>query len=88
MSALSRAWERKRKAVLARDGRRCTSCGRAALEVHHLVPGESLRRDMRRGKFASTDALTSLCRNCHYHKHHVPDPERQRWREFVKRMSP
>ena len=74
--------------MLARDKRRCTSCGRAApLEVHHLVPGESLRRDMRRGKFASTDELTCLCRNCHYLEHHVVDPERQRWREFVKALS-
>ena len=89
MSALKRAWERRRKAVLVRDGRRCTACGRAApLEIHHAVQGESLRRDMKRGSFASTDALTSLCRNCHYRSHHVPDPERQRWREFVKRMSP
>ena len=88
MSALSRAWERRRKAVLARDKRRCTACGRAApLEIHHLVPGESLRRDMKRRSFASTDDLTALCHNCHYHKHHVPDPERQRWREFVRGLA-
>ena len=50
MSALKRAWERRRKAVLARDGRRCTACGRASrqLEIHHTVPGQSLRRDMKR----------------------------------------
>lgn len=58
-----------RKAVLDRDGKKCTECGdKGSLHAHHIqhysvVP--ELRFDVSNG--------TTLCRNCHSEKH----PERR-----------
>ena len=81
--SIKRAWERRRRDVIARDGRRCTQCGKAAaLEVHHLVG--SLRQDLRRGQLSPVEDLTSLCRGCHAALHHPPDPERVKWIRYIQ----
>ena len=75
-----------RLAVLRRDNWRCSDpeCGRIAREVHHLVDGESLRRDLRRKKLTDASALTSLCRSCHIRAHARPRTDGEaRWAALV-----
>ena len=84
------AWARRRREVLTRDRRRCTSCGLAApLEVHHQRG--SLRRDLKRGELTAADQLTSLCRGCHRLAHggavSDSDPEVARWRARLEALS-
>ena len=73
-----------RRAVLNRDGYRCTSCGKAgALEVDHIRP-------MYKGGAAlSPDNLQALCRACHIEKTRTENtaPYRLEWREYVKGFS-
>ncbi len=61
--ALSPEWARLRKAVLKRDGYKCTHCGAAFnLQVHHIrypvVWGEEREED-----------LTTVCDICHRQIH-------------------
>ena len=77
-----RRWARVRRAVFRRDRYRCRKCGKAGrLECDHLVP---LRAGGDPWDMAN---LESLCRTCHIAKtaaeNRRPDPERDRWREFV-----
>lgn len=84
--SIKTAWARRRKAVLERDGRRCTQCGKAgALEVHHLRG--SLRSDLKRGQLEPIEFLTSLCRQDHLLRHHAPDLERQKWVEYIRELA-
>lgn len=89
MSSLKRAWSRRRREVIDRDGRRCTECGAAgALEVHHEVG--SLRRDFRRGEISPAEVLTTLCSNCHNDEHRrlrPQDPDRLKWRAYVRKLE-
>ena len=65
-------WRRTRRAVLDRDGWRCTACGRAGrLEVHHVRPTG------RGGEFFATENLRTLCRACHFATH-APEKRAQR----------
>ena len=83
--SIKTAWSRRRQAVIARDSRRCTQCGRAApLDVHHKVAGQSLRRDFKRGELSPVEALQSVCVDCHRQLHHPQDPERVQWAVFVR----
>ena len=88
MSALKRAWARRRQEVISRDSRRCTRCGAAGrLEVHHVVPGASLRQDFKLGKIAGVEQLVSLCFECHRAEHPRPqDPERLKWQRLVREL--
>lgn len=51
---MPRGWTATRARILARDGERCTGCGAAATEVHHMQPGVE-----------ADELLTSLCHECH-----------------------
>ena len=87
--SIKRAWARRRRIVIARDGRRCTNCHRAGrMDVHHVVPGESLRQDFKRRSLAAVDDLASLCTDCHRAEHRSPiDPERLKWQRLVRRTA-
>lgn len=58
----SRAWKRKRDAVIERDGNKCVHCGEPGdvntLTVDHIV-------SKRRGGKNDTSNLRSLCLPCH-----------------------
>lgn len=76
----SAAWRAARAAALARDGYRCTECGRAGrLEVHHVkAMGDG-------GAPLDVDNLKTLCRACHFRAEprRVQRTERNRWREAI-----
>ncbi len=56
-------WQKVRKAVLLRDGRRCRVChSRQDVEVHHL-------RFRSRGGGHLTANCAVLCQECHYAVH-------------------
>ena len=75
-----RRWQGARRAVLERDGYRCTNtdCGKAGkLEVHHvtaLYESPELAYAL--------DNLKTLCRNCHL-EHAVFGP-RLEWLHYLK----
>lgn len=81
--ARRRRWARARRAVLDRDGWRCTKCGRPGrLEVHHVTP-------LRDGGAAFDLAnLVTLCRDCHIALHREPpDPERAAWQAKLRDLA-
>jgi 5-methylcytosine-specific restriction endonuclease McrA len=56
-------WQKIRRAVLARDGRRCRVCGSAeGVEVHHI-------RFRSTGGAHTTENCACLCRICHSEIH-------------------
>jgi 5-methylcytosine-specific restriction endonuclease McrA len=70
----SKAWRRRRRAVLKRDSYACTSCGRkrgdddprlkrgtTILEVHHLTYERFGREEL--------EDLLTLCQRCHANEH-------------------
>ena len=66
----STAWERVRRAVLTRCGRRCEACGRPGrLEVHHVVPLAA------GGAPLDVDNVRALCRACHFRAEPCRQPE-------------
>ena len=72
-------WQGVRRAVLERDGYRCTNtdCGKAGkLEVHHV------KALFKGGLPYVLDNLKTLCRNCHI-EHSVFGP-RLEWRRYLK----
>ncbi|MCY4057575.1 MAG: HNH endonuclease signature motif containing protein [Gammaproteobacteria bacterium] len=75
----SRRWRRVRRAVMNRDGHRCTGCGKAGvLEVHH-------RQRLADGGAAYDQAnLATICRPCHFGAHRPPVPsDVAEWQEFL-----
>jgi 5-methylcytosine-specific restriction endonuclease McrA len=60
-------WQQLRKRVLARDGNRCTNCGRTTdLQVHHLDPGTRWRdHSTPDAELVPISQLVTLCRDCH-----------------------
>lgn len=82
-TAERRRWERLRLEILARDGYRCRSCGKAGrLEVDHIVPIS------RRGDPWDPSNLQALCRSCHLEKSRgertrPEHPELAEWRRFL-----
>ena len=71
-----RGWTAIRARAIRAAGRRCTRCGRPGrLEVHHTRP-------LAHGG-DHTQALAVLCRDCHFHEHHQPDPAREAWARFL-----
>lgn len=65
----NKLWYAKRRAILYRDGNRCTACGsKKELRVHHTFY-YSPRVDP---WMYPNDSLITLCRQCHedYHLHH------------------
>ncbi len=55
----SDTWKRLRREALERDGRRCRLCNASGgLQVHHRYYPEVLGTE-------TTDALTTLCGDCH-----------------------
>jgi 5-methylcytosine-specific restriction endonuclease McrA len=58
-------WARKRARVLARDGWRCTKCGRRGiLQIHHLSYRFFGREPL--------EDLVTLCEQCHWDEHRKP----------------
>lgn len=69
-----RRWERKRQAILRRDGYMCRECrrygrARAATIVHHVKPADEYPE-----LAWDDDNLVSLCQACHNRAH----PEKSR----------
>ena len=83
----ARRWAVVRRAVLARDGRRCRQCGKAGrMEVDHVRP---LRRG---GDPYGLDNLQALCRVCHIAKtagenRRALTPAEAAWRDFVGELA-
>ena len=82
----SRPWAVVRRAVLNRDGWRCTKCGRAGrLEVHHRTP---LKEDPDQDVY-EPEGLAALCRSCHFretakqNRKRAPGPQAAGWRDLV-----
>ena len=72
-----RGWELIRKRAIAAAQRRCARCGLPGrLEVHHVRP--LARGGDNRGR------VVVLCRGCHIHEHHQPDPARLAWAKFLQ----
>ena len=84
----SRRWQHVRRAVLDRDGWRCTSCGAPGrLEVDHVTP---LWRVPDQDPYA-LDGLQTLCRPCHFAKTAAentrpPTAQETAWRDLVATM--
>ena len=55
LARLPKDWQRRRQAVIRRDGGRCRRCGALAREVDHVVPGDD----------HTLANLQLLCRRCH-----------------------
>jgi len=58
LARLPKDWQRRRQAVIRRDGGRCRRCGAPAREVDHIVPGDD----------HTLANLQLLCRRCHLAK--------------------
>jgi hypothetical protein len=64
-------WQRKRQAILSRDGNRCRACGKSKnLHVHH----RQYHTNRRTGKYLppwqySGKYLITLCGKCHQSGH-------------------
>ena len=72
-----RGWTGIRARAIRAAGRRCSRCGRPGrLEVHHPI-------QLSHGG-DHDQALTVLCRECHLHEHHPPDPARMAWSKFIR----
>ena len=70
----------RRARAIARAGRRCQRCGRPGrLEAHHPVP-------LSKGG-APDQALTVVCRDCHFLEHRQTDPARDAWRSFCRELA-
>ena len=80
----SSTWAAARRAVLDRDGWRCSACGKAGrLEVHHVQP---LHKG---GAPLDLDGLAVLCRACHLdHHRRAVGPAVAHWRALVDAMTP
>ena len=59
----SKAWQKKRLAVLKRDRWACVKCGKRATEVHHLRYARRIGRE-------PLNWLIAICRTCHLNIHH------------------
>ena len=79
--ATGRRSDRLARAAKARDGWRCTACGRPGkLEAHHEVP-------LSDGGADSLDNLATLCRGCHLAVHRRPlGPREAAWRSLVEEL--
>ena len=85
----SRPWQRLRLKIFQRDGWRCVKCGKPGrLECDHIVPLD------KGGDPWDPANLQTLCVGCHVEKSQYEreprfkaDPERERWRELVKRIA-
>ena len=76
----SAAWRAARVAAIARDGHRCTECGRAGrLEVHHI---KAIKEG---GRPLALDNLRTLCRACHFRiePRRVRRTAREQWRRVI-----
>lgn len=72
-------WQRRRKAVLARDGGQCVFCGAPATDVDHIDPqgGHEL------------DNLRALCHHCHMSRTQAQSAQaRRRGMWQTRRPSP
>jgi hypothetical protein len=58
LARLPKDWQRRRQAVIRRDGGRCRRCGAPAREVDHVVPGDD----------HTLANLQLLCGRCHLTK--------------------
>ena len=72
-------WERLRRQVLDRDGRRCQQCGGVGkFEIHHLIP-------LSKGGTNDLGNLTTLCRSCHINAHKKGLTESEKaWQALVR----
>ena len=76
----ARAWDRVRRAALARDGYRCRSCGHPGdLEVHHIRPLAD------GGAALSLANVETLYAACHLAQH--MDGDRLEWRRWLARLG-
>jgi hypothetical protein len=59
-------WKEKRKAILFRDGKKCTVCGKkTTLEIHHTF----YYKDYPAPWCYPNDSLLTVCRECHRQWH-------------------
>jgi 5-methylcytosine-specific restriction endonuclease McrA len=59
-------WKEKRKAILFRDGKKCTVCGKkTTLEIHHTF----YYKDYPAPWCYPNDSLLTVCRDCHRQWH-------------------
>ncbi|MCY3608985.1 MAG: HNH endonuclease [Acidimicrobiaceae bacterium] len=83
-----RRWAATRRAVFARDGHRCRSCGRAGrLECDHVEP---LWRTPDQDPY-SIEGCQTLCRGCHVAKsaaerRREPTAGERAWRDLVAEL--
>ena len=81
-------WLSVRRAVLERDGWRCTECARPGkLEVDHIVP---MQREPNQDVY-DVNGLQTLCRSCHIAKTAQENrrpltPAETAWRALVAEM--
>lgn len=76
---LPRDWQKRRRAVLARDGGCCRFCGGPASHVDHIV----------RGQDHSLGNLRALCESCHMSRTgrdggSALRRERRKWRRWSR----
>ena len=75
-----RGWAGIRARAIRAAGRRCTRCGLPGrLEVHHPTP-------LSQGG-THDQSLEVVCRDCHFVEHHLPDPARLAWVQFLQEFS-
>ena len=85
----ARRWSIVRKAVLERDGYRCTECGQAGrLEVDHITP---LQREPGQNPY-DINGLQALCRDCHIEKTRRENrrpltAEEEKWHAFMQEIA-
>lgn len=81
-------WEETRRAAFARDGYRCTACGRPGrFEAHHEPPLEPGADPY------ALEGIKTLCRGCHIERHRdenrrTPTPAEAEWRALVNELMP
>lgn len=54
-----------REVVILRDKGLCVNCGKAGIEVHHIIPNTKLNKKLYGDQLESMENLVLVCKNCH-----------------------